>query len=168
MPKRLLMNNNSGEIILCKNYFPEEKPFYLLQDKMIDWDNYELYLNVDLSNHVKSGWSNILSIGGKITVWSEQAKFHVYYDGDRNTIRLQIVYGGSNVYREYTLSNTNEVTIVINKTGMYLNNELKVLSDLRVNEYFRTNPISIGSQEGKYKGIARYNLVSLRKYVERG
>ena len=79
MAKKLLMNDNVGEdvIILCKNYSPNGQPFYLWQDKMIDWDNYELYINVDISNMTKQ-WQHILAISvDNVTTWTG-TKLHLY------------------------------------------------------------------------------------------
>lgn len=77
------------------------------------------------------------------------------------------------MYAKFDIELTSDnmlVEIIINKKGAYLNGELK-LSDVieieRLNNYFKTTPISIGSDEGAYKGVAKYNLVCLRKYRER-
>lgn len=173
MPKKLLMNNNIDEdtIILCENYSPNRQTFYLWQDEMIDWNNYELYMNIDLSNFTLGDWGNVLTIGRNIASWSGDGKWHIYYDGYNKKIRLQLVFNTYDKTLDISLNNLNEIEIIINKKGVYLNGELKLFNDHYlsvVNDIFIAKPISIGSQEGAYKGIAKYKKVSLRKYQERG
>ena len=174
MAKKLLMNNNSGEIILCKNYFPGEQPFYLLQDKMIDWDNYELYMNIDLSNYTKNDWGGVMSLGADIISWEGNrsiGNLHVYYNGATKRIRFQsiITPWSSGQTSDFTLLDLDMIEVIINRNGMFLNGTFKHNNEhfQRIYNNFKTTPISIGSQSGDYKGVAKYNLVCLRKYRER-
>jgi len=172
MSKKLTMNNvvDNDTIVLCKNFSSNSKPFYLWQDKMIDWDNYELYMNINLTDYTQNAWGNVLSMGINIKSWGGNGKWHVYYNGHTKKIRLQCVHG-MNVTSDFPLENLSEIEIIINKKGAYLNGELKIHSNSQItgiNNVFKTSLISIGSQEGVVKGVAQYNKVSLRKYKERG
>ena len=167
-----MINNivKDDEIVLYENFSPNGQPFYLWQDKMIDWDNYELYMNINLTDYTQNAWGNVLSMGINIKSWSGNGKWHVYYNGHTKEVRLQCVHG-MNTTLNCSLENTSEVKIIINKKGAYLNGELKIHNDPRItetNKVFIASPISIGSQEGVVKGVAKYNLVCLRKYQERG
>lgn len=73
------MNNNTDEdmIILCKNYSPNGQKFYLWENKPINLDENELYMNVDFTNCNAGVWENILSIGLSITQWGA-GNMHIY------------------------------------------------------------------------------------------
>lgn len=171
MAKKLLMNDNVGEdvIILCKNYSPNGQPFYLWQDKMIDWDNYELYINVDISNMTKQ-WQHILAISvDNVTTWTG-TKLHLY--GSPNKIRMQaVITGGSNNIKDVNLTTYNKrmIQIILNKNGVYLGEELVASIDSYyflksvINELKNSNVI-IGSAIANEYSVCVYNLVCLRKY----
>lgn len=168
MAKKLLMNDNVGEdvIILCKNYSPNGQPFYLWQDKMIDWDNYELYINVDISNMTKQ-WQHILAISvDNVTTWTG-TKLHLY--GSPHLIRIQPVINGANKIREISLATYNKqmIQIIFNKNGVYLEEELVADSyyylESVINELKNSNVI-IGSAIADDYSVCVYNLVCLRKY----
>lgn len=171
MAKKLLMNDNVGEdvIILCKNYSPNGQPFYLWQDKMIDWDNYELYINVDISNMTKE-WQHILAISvDNVTSWFG-TKLHLY--GSPNTIRIQaIITGGTRNTIDINLAKYNKqmIQIIFNKNGVYLEEELVASIDSHyslesvINELKKSNVI-IGSAIANDYSVCVYNLVCLRKY----
>ena len=171
MAKKLLMNDNVGEdvIILCKNYSPNGQPFYLWQDKMIDWDNYELYINVDISNMTKE-WQHILAISvDNVTDWTG-TKLHLY--GSPNAIKIQaVITGGSNNSTVINLATYNKqmIQIIFNKNGVYLEEELVASIDSYlflksvINELKNSNVI-IGSAIANNYSVCVYNLVCLRKY----
>lgn len=170
MAKKLLMNDNVGEdvIILCKNYSPNGQPFYLWQDKMIDWDNYELYINVDISNMTKQ-WQHILAISvDNVTTWTG-TKLHLY--GSPNRIRIQAIFNGVNNTKDINLATYNKqmIQIIFNKNGVYLEEELVASIDSYyflksvINELKKSNVI-IGSAIANDYSVCVYNLVCLRKY----
>ena len=169
MAKKLLMNDNVGEdvIILCKNYSPNGQPFYLWQDKMIDWDNYELYINVDISNMTKQ-WQHILAISvDNVTTWTG-TKLHLY--GSPNLIRIQPINGVNNTI-DINLATYDKqmMQIILNKNGVYIEEELVASIDSYhylktvINELKKSNVI-IGSAIANDYSVCVYNLVCLRKY----
>ena len=170
MAKKLLMNDNVGEdvIILCENYSPNNEPVYLWQDKMIDWDNYELYINVDISNMTKE-WQHILAISvDNVTTWTG-TKLHLY--GSPNLIRIQPVVNGVNNIKDTNLATYNKqmIQIILNKNGVYLEDELVFAIDSNyllesLFNIFKKSNVIIGSAIAKDYSVCVYNLVCLRKY----
>ena len=178
MPKKLMMNNGVDEdaIILCENYSPNGQPFYLWQDKMIDWDKYELYINVDISNITRT-WQKILTISSAdIISWGGEERLHLY--GSPNRIRIQPIKYNVNTAphtRDFSLASYNKekIQITVNKNGVYLEEELVVSSTFNallqeVINVLKTANVTIGSASPGDYSVCTYNLVCLRKYQERG
>lgn len=175
MSKKLLMNNYSknDEIVLCENYSPNRQPFYLWQDKTIDWDKYELYINVDIMAITGMAWQQILTISSTdITSWAGHGKLHLY--GEATKIRIQPI-SGNNTVKDIILSNYNKqkIQVIVNKNGVYLEEELvmpvKNSATLQtVMNMLKTSNVTIGSAIPHDLSVCTYNKVSLRKYVERG
>lgn len=91
MSKKLLVND-IPEIILCENFYPNKKPFYLWQDKPIDWDKYELYINIDISMTPSRPTQKILVV-------SSATDIGTYYGGWKDTSLLYYKQ-----YFQYTIS----------------------------------------------------------------
>lgn len=178
MSKKLLMNNyfeNNDEIVLCENYTPTNIPFYLYKDKIIDWDNYELYINLNIEGNTFSNWNSALVISSDddIGSWGATAnngKIHVYYKKDM--IRLQPVSGkfmNDEVDKSLTYYNKENIQLIINESGIYLENQIITMS---LNRVFKDVMNCLKTSNITTIGISAlgctYNKVSLRKYQERG
>lgn len=176
MSRRMLLEDNKfddGIIVLCKDFSPNEQPFTLWENQMIDWDKYELYINVYINNYTKPTWGNVVSIGVNLEEWTttNTGRWHIYYHGTNKQLRTQCVYSNPSTTIDVLLDNMTQVEVIINKDGLYLNGNMQQHNNQyvqQINDFFLTNPISIGSQEGAYKGVAFYNLVQLQPYQERG
>ena len=176
MSKKLLMNNQSekDEIILCKNYSPNGQPFYLWQDKMIDWEKYELYINIDISAITNTTMKNILIISSTdITSWGGTGKIHLYCTTSH--FRIQAVNNGADATKDLELLGYNKerIQVVINKNGVYLEEKLVLSANgdsfLRGTfDMLKNSNVTIGSAIPINLSICTYNKVSLRKYIERG
>lgn len=72
MSKKLMINKQSDEIVLCENYTPTNIPIYLYKDKKIDWDNYELYINLNIEDNTFQDWTSALVISNyeDILTWA--------------------------------------------------------------------------------------------------
>ena len=175
MSKKLLMNNYSAdndEIILCENYSSGQS-CYLWQDKMIDWDKYELYIYVDISAITSSSWSSILTIDSTTNIeeWGNNKKLHLY--GSLSHLRIQPVMPNINTAsftKDFLLANYNKqrLQIIINKNGVYL--EEKLMVSVTSNELLRIvmDSLKTSTTIGFTNSVCIYNKVSLRKYIERG
>lgn len=171
MAKKLLMNNNVGEdvIILCKNYSPNGQPFYLWQDKMIDWDKYELYINVDLNNVPNDKFREILitsNDGDTSTFYGN--KLHLYVIDNR--IRIQ--HGNFTGSIDVLVSDKGLVEVILNKDGFFINNKISnnntSIVELWFNMIKSREEITIGNTNPNNLSVCTYNLVQLQLYQERG
>jgi len=175
MSKKLLMNNyskNDDEIILCENFYPNKKPFYLWQDKPIDWDKYELYINIDISMTPSRQMQKILVISSATDIGTYYGgrKIHLYYTTN-NIFNIQLVNNTDAPGYSYSLSSCNKqkLQIIINKKGIYLEEKLIVSI---MDKYFKFIIESLKTSNNTigYLGdnMCIYHKVSLRKYRERG
>lgn len=175
MTKKLLMNNSINEdvVILCRGFSPNRQPFVLWENQKIDWDKYELYINVDITNITKE-WQHILTVSASdIDKWAGVGKFHIY--GSLSRIRTQVVNGnsGNPNFNIDTYTNQKEVEIIFNKDGAYVNG-VKTLKPsnnsvvLAVINLLRNNQITIGSSINTDLPVCVYNVVKLQPYQERG
>lgn len=163
-----MLDNSNNTIILCEEFAPNGKSFYLWQNKTIEWNNYELYVSIDLSSCIKST-ENIISIGSDIGVYTGANKWHIYYTPTTRQIGMHSISNTSLIFR-HILEDSANVTIIINKDGIYINNQL--VTDMcnniaSFNEYCSNNAINIGSLEGNNRSNATYKLVCLKSYKKR-
>jgi len=176
MSKKLLMNNYSenDEIILCEKYTPTNIPIYVWKDKKIDWDNYELYINLNIEGNTFQDWNSALVISNyeDILTWSTPndttVKLHIYYNRDR--IRIQPVYMTvaatyDDFLRNYNMQN---LEIIINKNGVYIENQFIKLLSINNNLIRKLIKTSEIHNIGINSLGCTYNKISIKKYQERG
>lgn len=176
MSKKLMINKQSDEIVLCENYTPTNIPIYLYKDKKIDWDNYELYINLNIEGNTFQDWTSALVISNyeDIRTWATPndttAKLHIYYT--REKIRIQPVYRNTTIVYDNFLRNynTQNLEIVINKNGIYIENQ--IIRFFSINNHVYTAVMNlIKTSDINNIGIVNlgciYNKISIRKFIER-
>ena len=172
MSKKLLMNNyrENNVVVLCKDFSPDGQPFVLLENQMIDWDKYELYINVDLNNVPNDKFREFLitSNDGDTSTFSGN-KLHLYVK--ENYIRIQHGnFGGG--YIDVWVSDKGLVEVILNKDGFFINNIISNSNTSIVELWFNMiksrKEITIGNTNPINLSVCTYNLVQLQPYQERG
>ena len=156
------MEQSSGEVetYLCRDYSPNGSKFIYTIDGINLANGDYIEISADLTNCQYSN-ENIISLGDTISAWSGK-HFHFYFTQSGKQLQANALFS-SFVRKVFTLQG-NEVIILLNKDGIYVNGELWGQSGqtqyINLMEYLLTvSTISVGSQEGSTRFYGTYNYI---------
>ena len=142
----------------------------------IDLSTKQIAVNLDLSSCTGTN-ENVLSIGNDIAVWGKENAYnlHLYYTKGASTMTVYSEKGENKTSNPYVevkktpaVADNSNVTVVLNKDGLYVGGRLVFGPTDKVVEYLLVNPttIQVGSKEGNTRSHATYNKIAVEDYTQ--
>lgn len=152
-----MINLLVGELFLRENYSPNGSAWSDSTSINFEKGDY-IEISVDVSNVIPGNLENIISVGDNISGWYQKiAGYHLYYNAgtESGTVEVNCFENLMHISRDFVTVTGTTLLIKIDKSGIYVNNNLVTTNDALP----YVTKIQIGSTEGSVRSHATYNYI---------
>lgn len=153
-----MINLLDGELLFKEDYSPNGAKWVDATNINFEKGDY-IELSIDVSTILPgSGLENIISVGDNISGWYQKISgYHLYYEAgtDSGIVEVNCFENLMHISRDRIAVREKTLVIKIDKTGIYINDDLITTNDT----ISYVSKIQIGSTEGSVRSTATYNYI---------